>query len=1350
MWLINLNALQVIEKANESFNAVRLTDLVCIGNILKAGEIDSTVVEDFGTYIEINGLHDVSKFIDRYATVGREIVKITSIEQLTTTSKVYITRAQYGTINSYTYRNDGLDYEIQENYSFRTVTIFDVLEWNFDTNSNGTSNPFSFDLESGKCSIPVDDYKDWNRVIKNRKYNIIPKTSTVQLFRGYNGQRTLLYTGFINREFYSNSKDGRGRLSLRFYDKFIKWKTKDMDKVFSMSNASPTNFFQAVVDIEQNMVIYGNGLTESDLPKVTGVYSKEYTTYGDLLSTYCLHGFRFHFDELERIKVFCDIYGSKIQAVTETPIVETNMLDIGLDTEKQMIYNLITSSYEERRTLYDFQNQLNGMAKYFPYKTENVTFTMLTGVDEEFYTLTVTDQTLFKRTLIESNVVLKDKLNGMEFNARVLNKGSNYSSELTIARFDKDYMALPIGKYDYLMSLGYNLPRQFDLYYGAEGLPTIFSLTIADNSDTEQTQNLKYPLLPQVTGFGYEQYAEWECEFGDADDLEIGEYSGYFDNITSIYGTFNSSKLLYNREYDQLAQDGTKYPYICALSTRTNIEAGHEDDSYLKFTSFDNSNLEVSVYKSDDTNSDIVLHAKNTQTISPTLLKTETPIYVSSTLIQVASLDDYNVGDVIVIEKPSGSMTTEQYELYTKCKNMRYRIVATSTEGSNYYIYINYSYPSINTTVGGNTTQFTFSFVRYPSTSIVYLNELYIKGNPIIKLSQDIEIKDDTSVAMYEKQSYKIDGRFYCNDTRTFKDNIQYFLDNYAGINEDGLDYKAIFTAKVRDKYPIQKGDVIKLQDSLYTGIDTSSLWYVLGVSHSHKTPETSLDIIRVNTRDTDGSDIEFTDKLTYYTISTVNYSYTESSSDVGKTVVSASVDDLGYITIQRVNRTSFRADVLSYDSNYILFTNLSGSDMTSYEKTFFSGEAEFVVLIDGEFIYVKYIDDHRVSIIKRGLFDSTQANITTSSNVTFYTITAGTSISGYLSSTSAFIGTDSDHLKFTPLVGMEVKTEGNVAIQNKYNRLYFDKSSVNNASQLLLAVDWKDTDGTVKPKYNGVEFQVGESSASTGYLKFDTTTGLEIAIGSQSSGNYFSYNSTDGLNMSGAITLQDSASGVGFLNFGEKFTVSTYEDLSGHKIFQIYDKTNLGNFELFNSSDAGIYSKYGELSIYNGGNGIRLSYARATTEEHTFSFGSYCRIDTNDDITIRNVPIEFNGIRIRPSTYSATSPNNIDVYYDVNKKLGIYGNGYTLYSNVTGLSWTLSGGQYIYSDKDPNGSLAYISENIGTTNVSKDGTNYLNVPIIKESLMFKTRTKGWVEVFSTTYTPDDTNTSTILTSSII
>ena len=138
MWLINLNALQVIEKANESFNAVRLTDLVCIGNILKAGEIDSTVVEDFGTYIEINGLHDVSKFIDRYATVGREIVKITSIKQLTTTSKVYITRAQYGTINSYTYRNDGLDYEIQEHYSFRTVTIFDVLEWNFDTNSNGT------------------------------------------------------------------------------------------------------------------------------------------------------------------------------------------------------------------------------------------------------------------------------------------------------------------------------------------------------------------------------------------------------------------------------------------------------------------------------------------------------------------------------------------------------------------------------------------------------------------------------------------------------------------------------------------------------------------------------------------------------------------------------------------------------------------------------------------------------------------------------------------------------------------------------------------------------------------------------------------------------------------------------------------------------------------------------------------------------------------------------------------------------------------------------------------------------------------------------------------------------------
>jgi len=110
--MIFTDNLTTISNAQNGQAGVLLSDIVLIANILKSGEIDTTVVGDFNTYIEVNGLIDTAKFIGRYVVVGREIVKITSVTQLTTTSKIYVDRAQLGTINSYVVKDDGIDFEI--------------------------------------------------------------------------------------------------------------------------------------------------------------------------------------------------------------------------------------------------------------------------------------------------------------------------------------------------------------------------------------------------------------------------------------------------------------------------------------------------------------------------------------------------------------------------------------------------------------------------------------------------------------------------------------------------------------------------------------------------------------------------------------------------------------------------------------------------------------------------------------------------------------------------------------------------------------------------------------------------------------------------------------------------------------------------------------------------------------------------------------------------------------------------------------------------------------------------------------------------------------------------------------
>ena len=80
---------------------------------------------------------------------------------------------------------------------------------------------------------------------------------------------------------------------------------------------------------------------------------------------------------------------------------------------------------------------------------------------------------------------------------------------------------------------------------------------------------------------------------------------------------------------------------------------------------------------------------------------------------------------------------------------------------------------------------------------------------------------------------------------------------------------KQILPFKCRDHYQVQRGDIIKLKDDIYTGTSSDDLFYVLGVQHIARSSEMNVWVINVNKFNADGSRYTLDEKLSYRPIET-------------------------------------------------------------------------------------------------------------------------------------------------------------------------------------------------------------------------------------------------------------------------------------------------------------------------------------------------------------------------------------------------------------------------------------------------------------------------------------------------
>lgn len=1111
--MIDLTNNTIISSKQNKYS-VELSELVCISSLTET-YIDSRVISVNSNVITIKG--DFAGIVDMYAVVKGEIVYIQSSVLNGLNTDVTVLRNQMGTVQADIL---ALDY-------FRTVNIFlDTKDYSYKEGSSSTNNVFDLSLNNGSVtlfSIPAL----WDNISDSYTYKWKPKKNYVYYFSGIENEIVLRATTIL-KTVKCSYKDNTVTISFR--DKlYLYWDLNIYSNSF-LSKVSHKDFLSAIFNIDESYIKYANNLTEDDFDYIRNVPLSEYTEMSALLTDYVKSGVRIKFDCFEYLILYSDKY---IENLTEvTSIREDYIKDYKSNGTDRLIFNKVNSEYDEYGTVQDFSALGE---KYVSYSNSySVSGFTLISNDNIFNTLTITNSSTINGMYLAEKVVLKDNTLGIEIQGIVVEKNSD-NIKIEFTNQSKDSKLDFKGKIDYLISLDFHKSRDFTLYYTRNELPIIWKDNRTFDSGTV-TESMNKPILPTVLNSSEEvvltnkRYIS--ATFGDLDiPVENVSYTGNYENIDSLYGEFTQSDLIYNQEISQF--DNTKPP-IMILSNRITSAKGNLN-SIISYDTFDNSNIEIKVSRTTDYNAYITLN-NTTEILESDLYESTYISKLSHSVLQIngSTLSNYNVGDVLVVKKPTAFDNLIDKALYEDTlSTIKWTILSIIESAGNYYLYLDSDFPD------------DYTWIRYPSTSIVYLQSLYFRGNPVIKKSTKINYTiDEESVELFEESNVDINSNFL--DKEGFRKLINYYS-YFAGTNINNT--KTIKTMNVWGNINLELFDIITLN----TQDEEDNIKYVIlsrNLTSVSKGNSQQFTIMNINTNSIVEVDLPIYETIEYTPINIPNgYSPSgnegDSSLDNTSTsdiVIDSRDEELGNIGLTLISPESFYAKISTLDSNIITFSStFYGTNQISYSNAFFSetGGEEFVIRVENELIYCLSVANtgsiYKAQILKRGFIDNSiyYGNLE-GLYVKFYEITNKLSGEDGFVSTKAYIGDQFNYMKFDRILGLDIKTIGDAQIENPMNRFFMDK--LGTSSQLLLNVpegDWASLNTNVK-------FQIGGGSglASNNFIRYRQDTGIELAgvMSLSSSDSYIDFDAGFKLKSYSSTT----ASGIRFVG---EHTSETYPD---------------------------------------------------------------------------------------------------------------------------------------------------------------------------------------------------------------
>lgn len=1081
-------------------NDITLNSLIALSNInIKIKPLDTVIHSLIGTDTLVTPTRleePITQYKNQYLVVGDEIVKIFSIDNTTKdlidgkqkdSCHINVIRQQFHTqatetligkhcrlVTILTYENQGSD----------------VLSYSFtDSATNTSSDLFSVDLSNGSL-VFTDNFQRWSPLSNIQEYQVHTKKTIVYFFKGQNKDMILKNLSVVEKISFStgtSSEIKRITISLKNY--LYKWYNQDVSSIQVLKNMQPKEFFKTIFKLKDNEVYYVNGVDPNKAITVNRIALKYFKKVNELLKAYCSHSaIRFTFDRFERIKIFTDYFIDNLQANEH---FSTNISDIMVNDDNKLIFNTVKGDIYSNLPLYNFDD-LNRCYVNFKKKIPNAFMSneMLGFSGQTYYPLEITipNNDLFTSCTIGDYVLAKCTFNPYtEFYGRVIIKEAPNKVKLTFFAWDKDYRLLVQGKEKYINNLLNTVSKPMDLYYVRFELPDIFRFNRNIGGQSREFA-LDYPILPKVDGEPIHKEVI-DITFGSASNLKVGSYSGTVEDINKIFGVWDNQNLKYNMEYAQ-SHSSTTYPPIYMLSNHI-TEKKFEEGWIAEYTTFDNSDLQLTVEENlnNNKNIDATLILINTRNIPKNQLFISQEIdRKGNQFLRVDNINNYHIGDVLIVNKPEDNPTQQEMEEYNnKLKGIRWTIKGkySETAGSETHHYILVDSPFAKRNYGKK-----YKFTKFPNESVVFLQELYIKGNPIIQhkqsfigVSSDRTKTGESSKSLYEEKKYDLGSQGLLEKTEIEK-LLGYILNNYNATSNETTKYK--LPLKLFNALHIEPLDIITIDDPVFTNINRDTYkWIVLSVKISSDTNNVELDCLNINKKNTKPYSLDIKNVLEYKPIEIPKYSNTGTENLGNGQSNSTKDDDVGQVWVSKIDEKEFSAIVEKYTNGYIWFKGFEGTKQAEYKDKLFGKGVEFVIDINGEMLLVNSDLQYRAMIRKRQMYATNYNEILAGQKVKFLAITIHTDVDGTLYGRRIHIGDNKNYFHYDMVNGATFRGNFQVgetnqnsdndlynALQN--NRVFRDSSKpINSATVRLKKGDiWYDTANGNKPYiYDGANW---------------------------------------------------------------------------------------------------------------------------------------------------------------------------------------------------------------------------------------------------------------------------------------
>ncbi len=648
--------------------------------------------------------------------------------------------------------------------------------------------------------------------------------------------------------------------------------------------------------------------------------------------------------------------------------------------------------------------------------------------------------------------------------------------------------------------------------------------------------------------------------FGFADSGE-SKFSGLISAIDGIWDTdLDNTKLGCGREYQQgFVENGANQVPIYAYTNKLGVQSTPEETIY---STFDNEDFELRFDRSENKDNDFKLSLSNVMTETDANIERMTPIGVIGNIIYLTSTDygNINAGDVLKLNKTTDSNTNT---LYQENREFKWSILVKKTEedvdfsmvdtsiGSptitynsghtfaNYFagdtISIagnTYTILSVGTTitlttnvttagtgVGLTLTRYVvlvdsfypnklsstatyMEFKLYPYEKIIHLNELYVRGNPIMEVEKPQQFLNKESIDIYGEMEYKLDTNFSRQDD--FKLVVDHLKSSYASTNSGNTRSRIKF--QHRAMQDIKMFDICTISDSVYTGYNEQrALVTGLEVANIQGKKTTNVELLTLGTYTAISTNTKLYDSLKYAPHTIPHYSHTgregtdKQDTNINTPVVALNDDRLGQVFLktypkETVTALIFESTLSSSDkSGDINIDGISANDIAILKGIFTDGN-EFFISINGEYLQVKTEDDWgstsspitsaTLQILSRGCFGSSLTEIRDNNSILFSVIVNMNTAEG-TKTTNLIAGNNVDNiLRINDEVGLQIETTGG------YIKLNSDSPATPYFKQQL-GSGLKDSVDNAGEGYEGFFFGDPDLS-NNNYLKYNQDADLQ------------------------------------------------------------------------------------------------------------------------------------------------------------------------------------------------------------------------------------------------------------------